>query len=56
MMEYLFAVLFSLLMLYLWVQHFLFTWAHDMMFLFLAGLVLPPVGIVHGAMVALGFV
>ena len=41
---------------YLWLVHFLYTWEHDMMVMFLAGMLVPPVGIVHGALVLLGVV
>ena len=41
---------------FFWLQHFLYTWHYDMMFLFLAGFVFPPIGIVHGVLVTFGFV
>lgn len=41
---------------YLWLMHFLYTWEHDMMVLFLSGLVFPPIGIIHGALVVFGVV
>lgn len=50
------AVLIWLSVGYLWLMHFLYTWEHDMMAMFLAGMLVPPIGIIHGALVVLGVV
>lgn len=37
-----------------WLVHFMVTWQNDLMMLFLIGLIMPPIGWIHGFLVTFG--
>lgn len=39
-----------------WITHLTYTWAHDMLGLFIAGLIFPPFAVVHGLLILIGVI
>lgn len=55
-MSVIFGVAIVGLVVFSWITHLTYTWAHDMLGLFIAGLVFPPIAVVHGFLILIGVI
>lgn len=55
-MQVLVSILILVLTFGAYLQHLVTTWANDQLLLFICGAFVPPIGVVHGWLIWLGFV